>query len=327
MVFVFDIDDTICDTDGYSEWYIKNFIIQHKLPYRQIAKNVRFAEYKFDWTNEQALDWYKNYGDKMALHFPVKGNSVEIINQLFDAGHTIVIATARSTDWHVEPYDITLKWFEKVGLKFSKIYIGRTDKDAVCKEVNADVFVDDDLKTILRVDEMFNKIGKGKVFLAQTNYNKTLEIPKNIEIIKDFDEMIDNLDVSITNGSYGVCIKEKGLFKGLAIILDSKTKKHFTSNIAVYRYNSEFANELGDNITAVYGYVSRCAFNVFNVYEKLCKTDKTNCKNELREFKKDLLQRNAFGNTALKMRCYGKIFWFIYKILDKTVGKLLKGTK
>ena len=25
-------------------------------------------------------------------------------------------------------------------------------------------------------------------------------------------EMIDNLDVSITNGSYGVCIKEKGLF-------------------------------------------------------------------------------------------------------------------
>ena len=26
-------------------------------------------------------------------------------------------------------------------------------------------------------------------------------------------EMIDNLEVSITNGSYGVCIKEKGLFK------------------------------------------------------------------------------------------------------------------
>ena len=26
-------------------------------------------------------------------------------------------------------------------------------------------------------------------------------------------EMIENLEVSITNGSYGVCIKEKGLFK------------------------------------------------------------------------------------------------------------------
>ena len=58
MVFVFDIDDTICDTDGYSELYIKKFIMQHKLPYKQIAKDVRFAEYKYDWTNEQALEWY-----------------------------------------------------------------------------------------------------------------------------------------------------------------------------------------------------------------------------------------------------------------------------
>jgi len=195
MVFVFDIDDTICDTDGYSEVYIKKFIMQHKLPYKQIAKDVRFAEYKFDWTNEQALEWYKNYGDEMALHFPVKGNSVEIINQLFDAGHTIIIATARSTDWHVEPYDITLQWFKKVGLKFSKIYIGRTDKEKVCKEVNADVFVDDDVKTILKVDKMFKEIGKGKVLLAETNYNKTLDIPKGIEKIKDFDQMLEILNI------------------------------------------------------------------------------------------------------------------------------------
>ncbi len=199
MVFVFDIDDTICDTDGYSEWYIKNFIIQHKLPYKQIAKNVRFAEYKFDWTNEQALEWYKTYGDKMALHFPVKGNSVEIINKLFDAGHTIVIATARSTDWHVEPYNVTLKWFKKVGLKFSKIYIGRTDKDEVCKEVNADVFVDDDLATILKVNKMFKEIDKGKVLLAETNYNKTLDIPEDIEKIKNFDEMLEILNITTDN--------------------------------------------------------------------------------------------------------------------------------
>lgn len=196
MVFVFDIDDTICDTDGYSELYIKNFIIQHKLPYKQIAKNVRFAEYKFDWTNEQALEWYKKYGDEMALNFPIKGNSVKVINQLFDAGHTIIFSTARSTDWHVEPMGITLKWFKKVGLKFSDIVIGRTDKEEVCKTFNADIFVDDDIKTVLRVEEMFNKLGKGKVFLAESNYNKTLQIPKNIEIIKDLDEIYDCLNLN-----------------------------------------------------------------------------------------------------------------------------------
>ncbi len=194
MVFVFDIDDTICETDEYSEKYIKEFIKKNNLPYKQIAKNVRFAEYKFDWTNEQALEWYKNYGDEMALNFPIKGNAVKAINQLFDAGHTIIFSTARSTDWHVEPMGITLKWFKKVGLKFTDIVIGRTDKEEVCKTFNADVFVDDDIKTVLRVEEMFNKLGKGKVFLAESNYNKTLEIPKHIEIIKDLDEIYNYLN-------------------------------------------------------------------------------------------------------------------------------------
>ena len=49
--------------------------------------------------------------------------------------------------------------------------------------------------------------------------------------------------------------------------------------------------------------------------------------NEYKTLKKDILLHSAFGNTALKMRCYGKAFWFIYKIFEKTVGRLLKGTK
>lgn len=55
MVFVFDLDDTICDTDKYSEKYIRKYIAKHKLPYKQIATNVRFAEKKFDWDIETAL--------------------------------------------------------------------------------------------------------------------------------------------------------------------------------------------------------------------------------------------------------------------------------
>lgn len=114
-----------------------------------------------------------------------------------------------------------------------------------------------------------------------------------------------------------------------SIMTSSKTVKHFTSCIDVCKINTEFASEtFGINIsTDTLNYLSRCAFNVFNVYEKLSKTDKKVCKNKLKDFKKEILQKNTFGNTVLKMRCYGKIFWFIYKIFDKTVGRLLKGTK
>ena len=46
MVFVFDLDDTLSETDAYSEKYINEFMKKNNLPYKQIAKDVRFAEKK-----------------------------------------------------------------------------------------------------------------------------------------------------------------------------------------------------------------------------------------------------------------------------------------
>lgn len=99
-----------------------------------------------------------------------------------------------------------------------------------------------------------------------------------------------------------------------SIMTSAKSKKHFTSCLEVHRLNSDFIKDYDPAATS---YVSRCAFNVFNVYEKLNKADKKECRKELVVFKKELLACNAHGNKALKMRCHGKVFWFIYKIFEK----------
>ena len=113
-----------------------------------------------------------------------------------------------------------------------------------------------------------------------------------------------------------------------SIMTSSKSKKHFTSCITVCKQNFDFTNKINlSDPYAAYQYISRCAFNVFNVFEKLNLSDKSACRKELSQFKKFVLENNSFGNTALKMRCYGKIFWFIYKVFEKTAGKLLKGKK
>lgn len=197
MVFVFDLDDTICETDGYSEFYIKKFFAEHNLPYRQIASDVRFAESKFDWDRETALKWYKTYGDEMMLEFPCKANAVRCINFLHDSGHRIVIATARATDWHTKPEEITLKWLEKVGLKYDKIYIGRIDKEKICEEENADVFIDDDIKITQRVAEYFDGKKDKRCFLMTTNYNKNLEVSENAERVLDVADMLKKLNLKV----------------------------------------------------------------------------------------------------------------------------------
>ena len=198
MVIVFDLDDTVVDTDGYSEKYILNFIKENNLPYKMISKVARFAEKKFDWDNETALKWYKEYGDQMMLEFPLKDGAKEIINELYDLGHTIVIATARATDWHTDPEVITKKWLENNGLKYSKLYIGRIDKEKICEEENADVFIDDDIKITGRVAEYFRKTG-GKACLFNTDYNKELDVSEGVIRVNSFKEFKEKVLIDFLN--------------------------------------------------------------------------------------------------------------------------------
>ena len=111
-----------------------------------------------------------------------------------------------------------------------------------------------------------------------------------------------------------------------SIMTSQKSQKNFFSMHQVFKEivlcSSDIANE-----PFAEEYISRCAFNVFNIYENLNFKDKKICRKEIADFKKSVLENNAFGNTALKMRCFGKVFWFIYKIYEKTVGRLLKGKK
>ena len=192
MIFVIDLDDTVCETNEYSEYYIKKFIKENNLPYSFVQSKCRFAESKFDWDKDTALTWYKTYGDQMMLEFSCKKYAVGIINKLFDAGHTIIIATARATDWHTNPEEVTLQWLDKVGLKYNKIYMGRVDKEKICEEEHADVFVDDDLKITGRVAEYFAKSSK-VVYLMTTDYNRDLPHADGIVRVNDFVEIYNDM--------------------------------------------------------------------------------------------------------------------------------------
>lgn len=186
MIFVIDIDDTISETDKYSEYYISKFIKENNLPYKQIKKITRFAEAKFDWSVETANKWYKEYGDQMMLEFPCKENSVETINKLHDLGHKIIIATARANDWHSEPERITIEWLKKNDIKYDKLYVGRIDKEKICIEEKADYFIDDDVKLCERV--LNDSISTTPIIML-TDYNKTIEVSKQIIKIRDLSEL------------------------------------------------------------------------------------------------------------------------------------------
>ncbi len=117
-------------------------------------------------------------------------------------------------------------------------------------------------------------------------------------------------------------------YRSGSIVTSKKSQRHFRSCRDVYEEIRDYSDKIGKagDYTAT-EYTVRCAFNALDTYKKIPKEEQSLCKNEYKSLKKDILSHSAFGNAALKMRCYGKIFWFIYKIFEKTAGKLLKGKK
>ena len=117
-------------------------------------------------------------------------------------------------------------------------------------------------------------------------------------------------------------------YRSCSIVTSKKSGRHFRSCRDVYeeiRDYSEKIGKTGDYMATEY--TVRCAFNALDTYKKISKKNQSLCKKEYRALKKDILSYSAFGNTSLKMRCYGKVFWFIYKVFEKTVKRLMKGKK
>ena len=187
MTFVFDLDDTVCDTDGFSVKYIEQFSKEYKMNLNRIQAQTRFAEAKFDWKSEYANWWYKVYGDEMMLQFPCKEGAVETINTLYDMGHRIIIATARATDWHTTPVAVTKLWLAKNKIKYTKLYTGRVDKEKICEAENADFFVDDDLKITKAVAQHFqNSPRPCQAVLMTSDFNKDFSPADGVVRATDF---------------------------------------------------------------------------------------------------------------------------------------------
>lgn len=113
-------------------------------------------------------------------------------------------------------------------------------------------------------------------------------------------------------------------YRNESITVSRKTEKHFNGLLCVYNTVKDFSekNNLSD-LSAGKKYIVRCAYNALNVYKKLDKDNKKKLKNDYRKLKEDILLNGAFGDTALKMRCHSELRWFIYKVFEKTAGRVL----
>ena len=103
--------------------------------------------------------------------------------------------------------------------------------------------------------------------------------------------------------------------------------KNFVSAMKVYEKVRDVSEELGQlQEETARKYVVRCAFNALNIYKKLSNTEQRENKESYLALKKDIRNAHAHGDQALYMRSYGTFFWFLYKIYEKSLGRISKGS-
>lgn len=117
----------------------------------------------------------------------------------------------------------------------------------------------------------------------------------------------------------------KRRYRPESIMTSKKTDRHYIGCRTVYNSLKDFSFERNIEKTEVSrAFMSRYAMIALDVYKKLDKSSRKKFKADYKALKRDVLDKDAYGNKALQMRCYGKSIWVIYKVFEKSVGRLLK---
>ena len=111
-----------------------------------------------------------------------------------------------------------------------------------------------------------------------------------------------------------------------SIMTSGKNQKHYVSAKKVYEKVRDVSEQIGKiKDDTARKYVVRCAFNALNMYRKLSNAEQKENRESYLELKKEIRNAHAYSDKALHMRCYGTFPWFVYKVYEKSLGRILKG--
>ena len=175
-----DIDSTITKPDYWVDYYNKhfnaNYIYCDDTVEEYLKKND--VDYKiFD-------EFYHKYAEEMHKTAEIRPDAVKNIKKL-EKFCDIYYVTARES--HIEP--ITVDWLKKHGVYNDTYHLGSFDKTGKAKDLNCDIFIEDNLKTSKDL------VNEGiKVLLIDTGFNR-YEEPDSIKRVKDWNEIYNEIKI------------------------------------------------------------------------------------------------------------------------------------
>ena len=195
MIIGIDIDDTLSLLQPLKIELANKYIKENNMPYKLIKPNANFFSEMYDWPADVCDKFWDLIGDYLLDTVNAREHASEIISKLRNNGHKIIIITARSSDWHKDPYGMSVDWLNRYKIPFDKLIVGKSDKIPVCLEEKIDLFIDDLPSTLIRL----NNVGIDTVMMIspsnqdQTEY-KGKKAQNWLEVEKHINNKLKNIE-------------------------------------------------------------------------------------------------------------------------------------
>ncbi len=178
MVIGLDIDDTITDTFGVMFGYGQKYTIEELKRSAEPVKTAGFTNHFYcqemhGWTEEESEKFFEKYYSDIINNTEPFMFAIETIRKFKQAGHKIVLITARWDFGDVSVREVTEKWLEQQQIPYDVLVVNAKTKQEAALENKLDIFVDDSFENCKSV----SNVGI-KTYIMDTRYNKGLEDEK-----------------------------------------------------------------------------------------------------------------------------------------------------
>lgn len=137
----FDFDGVILDSEERQRFYAE-YYSWFDLGKKRLRSNEVDQQKCFDWSEEETKRFFDTYFIDATESAPFVAGSYEILTKLKQAGHKLYVVSRRGVDSQQE-VDHAIKKLKDLNFEFDGIYFGEENKLNKCKELNLQVFVDD----------------------------------------------------------------------------------------------------------------------------------------------------------------------------------------
>ena len=177
-----DIDDTLTNTKEQQIIYWQEYYKNN--PRNGYSKTLPTTIN--DFGDEYVQTFWDTYREELSFNSSFKENASLVLNNLKKAGHKLCIITSRPDEKYQNLHQRLKEWFAENNIPIDIIYTNIRDKGSFCKDNNIDLFIDDDLKHIIKANSyniktiLFNQNNKYDG-LQSTNWLELYKIIKKIE--------------------------------------------------------------------------------------------------------------------------------------------------